>query len=379
MKSFDFIPRTRVVFGEKSLQQLGRLARELGFHRSLLVADQGLVKVGHTDLALEVLRREGIESDLFDDFEVDPDTVMIERGLDFARSFQPDSIVGLGGGSSLDCAKGINFLLTNGGRMEDFVGYGKARTPLLPMIGIPTTAGTGSEAQSYAVIAQPTTHLKMACGDPKAAFHIAILDPALTVSQPFSVTAASGYDALSHAVETYVSTARTPLSESFSREAWRLLKRNYERVLTDPFDLRVRAKLQLGAYWAGLAIECSMLGAAHACANPLSARYGLPHGVAIALLLPQVVRWNGSCAGAGYRDLLAIADLSLEGDAGENLARHLEEMARAGDLPTRLQESRVGQEDLAELAQQASQQWTARFNPRLLDRQAALQLYQRAL
>ena len=379
MKSFDFVPRTRVVFGEGSLHQLGGLARELGFRRSLLVADRGLGRAGHTDLALGVLAKEGIELDLFDDFEVDPDTVMIERGRDFACSFQPDSLIGLGGGSSLDCAKGINFLLTNGGKMGDFVGYGKARKPLLPMIGIPTTAGTGSEAQSYAVIAHATTHLKMACGDPKAAFRIAILDPALTASQPFSVTAASGYDALSHAVETYVSTARTPLSESFSREAWRLLEGSYQRVLSDPLDLSIRSKLQLGAYWAGLAIEGSMLGATHACANPLSAHHGLTHGVAIALLLPQVVRWNGKSSGAAYRDLLAIANLPREGDAGEMLARRLEEMAKAASLPTRLREAGVDREDLEGLAEEASQQWTGRFNPQPLDREAALRLYQTAL
>ena len=148
-----------------------------------------------------------------------------------ARPSIPSSRVG--GGSSLDCAKGINFLLTNGGAMSDYRGYGKATTPLLPMIGIPTTAGTGSEAQSYAVIADAATHMKMACGDPSAAFRVAMLDPALTLSAPRVVTATAGFDAIAHAVETAVTTRRTPLSDAFSHQAWRLLSGAFERVL-DP-------------------------------------------------------------------------------------------------------------------------------------------------
>src|SRR5207249_10078818 len=186
----------------------------------------------------------------------------------------------VGGGSAMDCAKGINFLLTNGGRMADYQGFGKAKKPMLPSIGIPTTAGTGSEAQSFALIADEQTHMKMACGDRKAAFHIAILDPEVTVSQPAKVTAITGVDALSHAVESYVTTRRNPLSQLFAREAWRLLQANFEKVLRRPDNLEARSAMQLGAYLAGSAIETSMLGAAHALANPLTAHYGMTHGIA---------------------------------------------------------------------------------------------------
>ena len=156
---------------------------------------------------------------------------MLETGKRFAAGKGIDSIIGLGGGSSLDCAKGINFLLTQGGVIHDFQGYGKAAKPMLPMIGVPTTAGTGSEAQSYAIISDPRTHQKMACGDPKAAFRAVILDPCLTLTQPASVTATAGYDAIAHAVESFVSTKRTARSQEISLEAWRLLEANYERVL----------------------------------------------------------------------------------------------------------------------------------------------------
>ena len=218
MRSFDFQPRTRVVFGAGMIDRLGELARELSFKRTLLVADHGLVASGHVDEAVGPLQEAGVEVFRFHDFEVNPDTRMIEAGTTFALIYKIDSIIGLGGGSSLDCAKGINFLLTNGGRMSDYHGYGKATKPMLPMIAIPTTAGTGSEAQTYALISDAETHVKMACGDPKASFRVALLDPALTVSQPRSITATSGFDAIAHAVETFVTTKRNPtLRNLFAR------------------------------------------------------------------------------------------------------------------------------------------------------------------
>lgn len=379
MDSFDFQPQTRVVFGAGSLSHLGELARELNFNRSLLVADHGLVDSGHVEEALAPLRNAGIEVHRFHDFEANPDSGMLQAGRDFAAAANVDSIVGLGGGSSLDCSKGINFLLTNGGRIEDYAGYGKATKPLLPMIGIPTTAGTGSEAQTYALISDAQSHIKMACGDPKAAFRVALLDPLLTLSQPLQITATAGYDAIAHAVETYVTKSCTPFSEVFSREAWRLLDGNYERVIAQPDDVAARSSMQLGAYFAGVAIENSMLGATHACANPLTARYGTAHGAAIAMLLPSVVRWNAPAASERYADLLELSPRShgrVNGDPAEQLARRLEELATVGGLRTTLSASGVGSEDLPALAAQAAEQWTGGFNPRPFDQMGALEVYQ---
>jgi alcohol dehydrogenase len=186
----------RVLAGDGTIDKLGALAKELGFARTLLVADAGLVKAGHHEHARRSLEAAGVRTLDFSDFGPNPDADMLEAGRRHAEGRAIDSIVGLGGGSSLDCAKGINFVLTQGGTIHDFHGYGKATRPMLPMIGVPTTAGTGSEAQSYALISDPKTHNKMACGDPKAAFRAVILDPRLTLTQPASVTAAAGYDAI---------------------------------------------------------------------------------------------------------------------------------------------------------------------------------------
>lgn len=379
MVPFDFQPRTRVVFGQGRVQRLGQLARELNFRQTLLVGDRGLVQAGHVATVQHSLEAAGIHAAPYHDFGENPDSAMVDAGCRFARPLEVDSIVALGGGSSLDCAKGINFVLTNGGCIADYRGYGKAGKPLLPMIGIPTTAGTGSEAQTYAVIADAHTHMKMACGDPSAAMRIAILDPELTLTAPRHVTAMAGFDAIAHAVETAVTMRRTPMSDTFSHRAWRLLSDAFERVLLYPSDAHARAAMQLGSHFAGLAIEQSMLGAAHACANPLTARYNLTHGLALAILLPHVVRWNASVALDGYGALIGSPRRrARDEDAAETLALRLEDLALAGGLAMKLADSGVEESALAELATQAAAQWTGTFNPRPFDAEGALEIYRAA-
>jgi alcohol dehydrogenase len=359
----------RVVYGEGALDQLGMLGVELGFSRALIVADKGIVATGLVDRAAVLLDAVGIVPFFFHNFAANPDSDMVEAGREYAAHAKIDGIVALGGGSSLDCAKGINFVLTNGGSMRDYRGHGKASKPMLPSIGIPTTAGTGSEAQSYAIISDAQTHAKMACGDDKAAFRIVLLDPALTVTQPRGVTAIAGYDALSHAVEAYVTKNRTPESSRLALEAWRLLEPSYKRVLTTPRDVEARGAMLRGANLAGAAIELSMLGATHACANPLTAKYGTTHGIAIAVMLPHVVRWNAEVVGDRYAELLP----------GKDLAARLEELARAGDLPRTLTEIGASASDIPALAADAATQWTGTHNPRAFDAASARILYERAL
>jgi alcohol dehydrogenase len=380
MVPFDFQLRTRIVFGQGTFGRLGQLARELRFNRTLLVADAGVAEAGHVTEALRLLDLAGIDATPFQQFGPNPDSAMVEAGRQFAEPLRIDSIIGLGGGSSLDCAKGINFVLTNGGSISDYFGYGKATTPLLPMIGVPTTAGSGSEAQSAATIADAVTHMNMTCGDPSAAVRVALLDPALSLTAPRHVTAMAGFDAIAHAVETAVTVRRTPLSDTFSHTAWRLLGDAFERVLLHPADVEARAAMLLGSHYAGLAIEQSMLGAAHACANPLTARYNLPHGLALAMLLPHVVRWNASVALDRYAALLnSPRRRARDEDAAETLARRLEDLAGTAGLAMKLSDSGVTEMDVSELAAQAAQQWTGTFNPRPFDVVAAREIYRAAL
>ncbi|HYK57791.1 MAG TPA: iron-containing alcohol dehydrogenase [Bryobacteraceae bacterium] len=367
MTPFDFRPRTRVVFGSGEFARLGEVARELGGARCLLVADPGILEAGHAKEAIRSLKARRMEVFAFHDFNPNPTAAMMEAGREYAAPHNVDLIVSVGGGSSMDCAKGINLLLSNGGRVGDYQGYGKAARPMLPMIAVPTTAGTGSEAQTFCIVTG-SGGARIACGDPKLAFRAAILDPKLTLSQPQELTAATGYDALSHALETLVSTRRTALSECFSRAAWRLIDSGFEGVLKNPGDLEARGAMLLGAHFGGLAVENSMLGAAHACAGPLQARYGVVHGVAVALMLPHVVRWNRAASGDRYDDLHS-------GD----LERHLRDLAELAGLPASLREAGIPAAALPRLADEAAAQWTGRFNPRPLDAAGAMEIYQWAM
>jgi alcohol dehydrogenase len=376
---FTHESRTRLVYGPGTLARLGELARELGFRRTLVVSDPGIVGAGYSGRAQAALEAAGVSCSVFSEFDHDPTSAMVDAGLDAARAAGADSLVGVGGGSSMDCAKAIGFLLANGGHMPEYRGYAKAKQPLPPMIGVPTTAGTGSEAQSYALVSDDRTHEKMACGAPSAAFRVAILDPELLLSLPRPVTAFTGFDAIAHAVETWVTSARTPVSDLYAREAFRLLDAHFPRVLEQPRDLEARGATLLAAHWAGAAIEASMLGATHACANPLTARYGTIHGEAIALLLPHVVRWNGAVAEARYAELLAAAGRPAPaGLAAATLAERLEELGRLAGLPQRLADIGVAEADLSGLAADAAEQWTGRYNPRPFDGAAATELYRAA-
>lgn len=382
MQPFEYQLTTRLVFGPGRIAQLGELAKEFGATRVLIVSDPGIIKAGHTQLGIDALQAAGLETLVDDNVGENPTTAHVEAGTAVAREFKPDLIVGLGGGSSMDCAKGINFLYSCGGRMQDYWGIGKATGPMLPMIAVPTTAGTGSEAQSFALISDAETHVKMACGDKRAACRVALLDPTLTVTQPAKVTALTGIDAVAHALETYVTTKRNFLSILLSREAWRQLERNFLKVLRDPTDLAARSGMQLGAFLAGTAIENSMLGAAHALANPLTARYDVPHGQAVALMLPHVIRFNGEMHHDWYCELLAYvsgvngAPPTSSGPAG--LADFIGRMASDAGLETKLGPLGVDRNLLPQLAEDAAKQWTGTFNPRKVDSAALLKLYEAA-
>jgi alcohol dehydrogenase len=377
LTDFDFDPRTRVVYGSGVMSRLGELANELG-DRALLVTDKGLKDAGHEDRAIESLSASGVSATIFDDVHPNPTTEDVDRCLGVAKEANVNLIIGLGGGSSMDCAKGANFLLTNGGRMEDYWGVGKATKPMLPMIAVPTTSGTGSEAQSFALIANAETHMKMACGDKKAACRVALLDPELTVTMPASVTAVTGIDAISHAVETYVTTKRNTVSQLFSRRAWSLLAKSFPRVLEEPSDLEARGGMLVGSHFAGAAIENSMLGATHALANPLSAHFGLTHGVAIGVMLPHVVRFNAAVVGELYENLAADAGLCESGDpsAAEQLARYLTVVVKGWGLPTSLAECHVRTDLIPTMAEEAAKQWTGTFNPRPVDVNSLRELYE---
>ncbi|MEM1224260.1 MAG: iron-containing alcohol dehydrogenase [Planctomycetota bacterium] len=380
MNPFDIHNRTRLVFGLKASERISELSRScLGGdagRRVLVVADPGIVQAGHFEAILTRLQASEFDVESFHDFGENPTSEMVDRGVAAAARFQPELLIGLGGGSSMDCCKGINFVFSCGGTIHDYHGVGKATSELLPMIAIPTTAGTGSEAQSFALISDAQTHVKMACGDPAAACRIAVLDPLLTLTQPSMVTALTGIDALSHALETYVSRRRNPMSCMHSRHAFGLLARSFETVMRNPADVQARANMQLGATMAGMAIETSMLGAAHATANPMTARHDIAHGQAVGLMLPAVIRFNGAVHGEWYAELMREIEPSITpAEAPEALAQRVISWMEAAGLATSMDELSIPSSDIGLFVEDALQQWTGTFNPVPLDEDSARSLY----
>ncbi len=383
--SFDHRPGPRLVFGPGCLERLGELVRGLPARRALLVTDAGVTAAGHVRRALDSLRDAGVSPVVFDEVLPNPTTRCVEKCRELARRARIQAIVALGGGSSLDTAKGCNFLLTNGGAMQDYWGAGKAARPMLPFLAAPTTAGTGSECQSYALITDEKTHRKMACGDAKAMARVALLDPTLTLSQPPRVTACTAMDTIAHALESAVTRRRTALSALYSGESFRRAVAALPRILKRPDDLEARGEMLLAAACGGTAIEASMLGAAHAAANPLTARHGLVHGEAVSLMLPWVIRFNARDreAAAIYAGLARAARLvpgnGAPAPAASALAGRIQKLLKLAGMPTRLSQRGVTAADLPALALDATREWTGTFNPRALAAADFERLYRAAL
>jgi len=376
IEPFASRPSPKIVFGPGTLNELPACVREVGGSAVFLVTDTGLVRAGHAAAAQRLLQAAGIAVVVYDHAHENPTEADAAACCEIARGHAFDCFVALGGGSSMDTAKACNFLLTHGGRMRDYHGYGKATKPMLPLIAIPTTAGTGSECQSYALVSRDDTHEKMACGDPKVRARIAILDSDLTATQPRAVAVQTGLDALAHALESAVCTRRNPVSALYSEGAFRHLAAAIGKVITGEADDHARQQMQLGAALAGLAIENSMLGAAHASANPLTARHDVIHGHAVALMLPHVMHFNSSEPGANavytrYAAILREADVSAL-----PLIDWVSDLVQRSAIPP-LAVNGAGP-DYAALAEDAGRQWTGQFNPRPLQRSDYVALYRNA-
>ncbi|MDB6053416.1 MAG: iron-containing alcohol dehydrogenase [Verrucomicrobiales bacterium] len=370
LAGFDYTPRPRIVFGVDSVERLPEIIADVKGARVLIVTDAGIIKAGHLERVTALLSKEKILYFVYDKVKENPTTLDVQSCLEMAKANNIDCLIGLGGGSSMDTAKGCNFLYTNGGEMKDYWGVGKANKEMLPLVAIPTTSGTGSECQSFALIADEKTHVKMACGDPKAMARVALLDPSLTLSQPFKVTACTGIDAIVHAVETAVTRKRNRLSLMYSHESFKLCVQNLPKALLTPGDIEARSAMLLGAAFAGTAIENSMLGAVHAAANPLTANFGIVHGHAVGIMLPHVVRFNAGDNQAllEYGELASAPEVACVSEgldvAVEKLIARLESLLNLAQVPRSLEEAGVSEVSIKKLASEAASQWTCHFNPR---------------
>jgi alcohol dehydrogenase class IV len=291
-QSFSINQPTRIVFGVDAVKQLSSLAKEFGGRRVFLVVDPGLKQAGITSRITAVLDAAKIPYTLYDKITPEPGLKLADQGLKLAKKNKADCVVGVGGGSALDIAKAVSILLTNGGKAEDYLGLGRIKQKGVPKIMIPTTAGTGAEVTFTAVFINEKTNSKGGMnGDPLYP-DAAILDPALTLSLPPQVTAATGIDAFTHALEAFVSTQSHAISDMYAIEAIDLISTHLRKAYANPANLEARSAMLLGSLLGGKALATAGVGLVHAMAYPLGGMFNTAHGLANAVLLPYVVEYN---------------------------------------------------------------------------------------
>jgi alcohol dehydrogenase len=371
-----FIPE--VLFGRGVLERVGSAARGYG-KRALVVTDPGLRASGIVERVIELLSGVGVESIVFDQVRPNPTIENVEAGLAAGSDHEITVLVSIGGGSAHDCAKTIALVAANGGEVSEFEGLDRSAHRGLPLIAVNTTAGSGADVSRFAVITDEGRRMKMIIADRHLVPRLAINDPLTTVSLPAAVTMASGLDALTHAIEAYVSTSASEISDLLALRAVELAGRHLVRAVRQGTDVEAREGMMLAALLAGLAINSASVGAVHALAHQLGGRYDLAHGVCNGILLPLVVEFNEATSQERYaRVALALGRGGSQG-GGRGLARALRSLGDEVGLPTGLAPLGVRSADLAGLAGQALNDMCMATNPRPMSEADVIGVYERAL
>ncbi len=380
---FEFYVRPRILYGPRSVREVGFEAKKLGCTCAVIVTDRVLHQAGLAQKVVDGLAGSGVTlGGIFDDVPPNSEVGVVQRGADFARDAGCDLLIALGGGSVMDTAKGMNVLLSEGGSLLDYEGAGLLTRPLRPLIAIPTTAGTGSEVTIAAVIRDEAQGLKLEFNSPFMMPDVAILDPELTLSLPPGLTAATGMDALTHAIESYVSTGTQPLSDAMAIGAIKMISANLRQAVHHGEDLEARGNMLLAANMAGIAFSNSLCGIVHAMAHPCGGRYGVPHGVANSILLPYGMEYNQPACASRLADVAAALGVDTRGmDDDAAAAAGIEavrQLARDCSLPTRLSEVGVPHDGLAQLAEDSQGDAMMMTNPVYAGEEDVLALYEAA-
>ena len=383
MQPFSFETAPKIICEQGGADRLGEISKSLGMSRVFLVTDAGLVKARLLDGALASLAGAGIHATLFSDVQADPPEATVQAAVDAAHAAGVDGVVGFGGGSSLDTAKLVALLAKTPQALPDIYGIGLARGPRLPLIQVPTTAGTGSEVTPISILTTPS-HEKKGVVSPLLYPDIALLDSRLTLGLPATVTAMTGVDAMVHAIEAFSTRLKkNPLSDALALKALQLLYANLLPAVRDGRDANVREAMLLGSLFAGMAFANAPVGAVHALAYPLGGHYGLPHGLSNSLVLLPVLEFNLGVAQGLYAELgrAILPELATVGDAVAAKAFVAAIRARVAAMPyaQTLREAGVNPEDLPRLADDAMKvQRLLVNNPRDVSHADALALYHAA-
>ncbi|WP_019672971.1 iron-containing alcohol dehydrogenase [Psychrobacter lutiphocae] len=359
-----FMPSNNLI-GEGALQAGIDQISKLNLKKVLLVTDQGIAGIGLADKVKELLQSKDIDVSVFAEVQPNPTVSNVNAGLDQLKQHGADSVVSLGGGSVHDCAKGIALVATNGGKIEDYEGLDQSKTSQLPLIAINTTAGTASEMTRFTIITDEERHIKMAIVDSNVTPILSINDPELMAGMPASLTAATGMDALTHAVEAYVSTGASPITDACALKAVELIAKALPVAVAEPKNMQARDDMAYAQFLAGMAFNNASLGYVHAMAHQLGGMYNLPHGVCNALLLPHVEAYNQTSETAKQR-LDEIGKILVDNNsdlAGLNTIDAIKRMADIVNIPKSLKELGVKREDFDELAENALKDVCAVTNP----------------
>jgi alcohol dehydrogenase len=367
LTSFSYHNPTAIEFGWGALARLPELVNSVGGRRALVVGDPGVVKAGLVDRVLAALSG-SVPVTTFTDVESDPDARSVDAGVQLARAKECDVIIGIGGGSAMDVAKVIGVMLTNPGNIRDYNGMGKIGRPGAPVIAIPTTSGTGSELTIWSVLSDKEKKTKFGVGSVHNCARVALLDPELTMSLPPAITAATGIDALTHALESYVNTATQPISEAMSEQSMTLIARSLRLAVAQPGNKEARADMLLASTIAAMAFNSTRLGLAHAFAMPLGSRFHIPHGLANAIMLPPVMRFNLPGSLTKFARIAQIFGENTAGfsqrEAAERSVVAIEQLQQDIGITQKLGDFGMTEADLQDVAAEALLSGNVAVNPR---------------
>lgn len=368
MKDFTFTVPQDIMFGEGSLTKLGALIKKTGCSRPFIISGKVLTKIGVVDRVMGLLADAGYAAELFNDVEANPSTMTVEKAVKAFKESGGDCMIALGGGSPMDVAKAVGILAVYGGSIKDYEGGGKVPGKITPIIAIPTTAGTGSEVTAFTVITDHARNYKLTVFSYDLIPQYALLDPELIMSLPKSVAAATGIDALVHAIEAYLSKAASPFSDSMAEKAMELIGSSLQSFVADRNNREAASGMLTGSMFAGLAFSWARLGNIHAMAHPLGGYFDVPHGVANAILLPIVMEYNSLEEKGRYKKIYEC--LTPESKVSEEftpdiLVKELKDLTHSLGIPKNLTEVGVMEDKIPAMAEDAMKSGNIAVNPRI--------------
>ncbi len=368
MEYYSFNASTRLIFGIGSITKLPSVIEEYDSKKVLIITDKGVVNAGILDKVKSILDKIPIEYDVFDEVESDPSTFIIERVYEDAKKKEAHIIIALGGGSSIDTSKGVSLLTGNNGKLQDFAGVNKVKNKGIPLIAIPTTAGTGSEVTNFAVLSDLEANTKFTITSSLISPDVAILDPELTLTLPAKITAATGLDALTHAIEAYTSVISEPISDALAIKAMNLIYRHLPKAVHRGSNLESRTEMLQAELMAGIAFNNAFLGLCHAIASPLGALCHLSHGLANAIMLPYVMKFNYIVVPEKYINIASSFGIKLEGkdlyEDAYKAVEAVEKLIQVCDMPNKLSQVGVKEELLDQIARDSLLSIQLKFNCR---------------